>query len=144
MNLHVHLGFAQGREAKLLIEELRVARDEAPAADSLQLGMIHDGAHQELAEATTAMRVENENVCDVGERSVVGDDAREADLLNLSVFRLLIDPEAERVLDGARHHIARNALRPVAVCEEVMDAAEIQARAIGGDDVVALSLVHEL
>ncbi len=47
----------------------------------------------------------------------------------------IINPEAQGMLDGARHNVAWDALRPIAVSQKSMNHVEIEAGRISTDDV---------
>src|SRR5215510_13296558 len=120
-HLHEALRIGGHAEAELLIESVGVAGEERPASQPLQLGMRHDGGHQALPHSMTASRLESEDVTDVGEGGTVADHAGKADLAGA-----LEGAEAQRVLDGAGHRLARHALRPVRRGEKAVDHVEVE------------------
>jgi len=115
---------------------VRIAREQDPAPEALQLRVRGHHLHQPAAQATAAPWLEHVHVAHVGDRGEVGDDAREAHLP-----RALVDAEAERVAQRALEHVARDAVRPVRVREVVVDAVDVEPRRIGADrEPVALPL----
>ncbi len=54
-DLHVHFGLFERVEANLLIQSVRIARQQMPASKLLQIGMVADGLHQLFGNAATAM-----------------------------------------------------------------------------------------
>src|SRR5262245_11979461 len=80
-DLHQSIRISTGLEAELTVEPVGVAREERPAPEPLKLGMRQDRRHEALAHTPSATRRRHEHVADVRERRVVGDHAREPDLL---------------------------------------------------------------
>src|SRR5262249_16627946 len=79
-HLHEALRMSGSAEAELPVESMRIAREERPAPQPLQLGMRHDGGHEALPHPVAAGRLESEDVADVGEGGAVADHACEAAL----------------------------------------------------------------
>jgi len=97
------------------------------APQSLQVRMRHDALHQAFGQALTAMAFQHKDIGDESEGRFIRDDAGEAGQ-RLS----LVETEAERVLDGTLHDIARNAARLVAVfVQKAMDGIKVEPRGIG-------------
>ena len=71
-------GSSMSWKPDLAVERVRVARQEHPAPQVLQLGMRPDHLHQPEGEAPAAVRLEDEHVGEVRERRAVRDDPREA------------------------------------------------------------------
>jgi hypothetical protein len=101
---------------------------------ALQRRVRDDDLHQPHAEAAPAMLREHEHVGEVRERRVVGDDPREADLV-----AGVEQAERERVLDRAHHQLARNSARPVRGGQGRVHDVEVDARRVGGDQVLVSS-----
>ena len=121
------------RSAGLLVEGVGVAGTEHPAAEVLELRMGGDAFHQPDAESVAAMLFEDEDVGDVGEGSVVGDDARATGLSAVAV-----DADGERVFYRALDDVAREVLAgPVRGAEEGVDHVDVETRGVGGDGVVS-------
>ena len=59
---------------------MRVARDELEAAQTLEIGMRHDGLDQPLAQPASPVRLEHVNITEIGKRRAIGHDSREPDL----------------------------------------------------------------
>ena len=77
---HPSRRIVQFRKPELAVQSMRIARDEAPAAQSLQFGMRHDRFHQPFAEGMTSIIFMDEDITDVGKDREIGNDAREAHL----------------------------------------------------------------
>jgi len=107
---------------------MRVARQQNPAPQPLQRGMLRNALHQPLAQPALAMRLQNKNVAQIRDGRKVADDPRKPDL------RIpIINPKAQRVLNGPRHNLTRNPLRPIAIRQESMNHVEIKPRPVGAN-----------
>src|SRR5204862_7541571 len=108
---------------------MRVAGDEMPAPEALEVAMVADRLHELLCDALSAMRRQDEHVRDVAVRRVVRDHAREA-YLHVVVVRA----EAERVLDRALDEIERDAARPVRrLGQEAMNDVDVESIGVRAD-----------
>src|SRR5580765_2867961 len=67
------------------------------------------------------MRFEDEDVGEIAESRVVGDDSGEADELVV-----VVEAETERVLDGPVHDLSRDPPGPVGFPEEFVDHAAVE------------------
>jgi hypothetical protein len=83
------------------------------------------------------VRLQDENVGEVGEGSAVGDHPREAYLL-----RVPVHAETERVLDRAPHDVFWDTRGPVGFLEVAVDRAEVQLRGVGAYAVAVLIGVY--
>ena len=68
------------RRIRTPVQRVRIAREERPAPEALQIRMRHDGRHDPAAHAPAPLRGQHEHVADVGKGRAIGDDPREADL----------------------------------------------------------------
>src|ERR1700757_38900 len=75
------------------------------------------------------MRFQHEHIAEICDRRKIADHPRKA---NLSAATI-INPKAQRMLDGPRHHLPRNALRPIAIGQEIVDDMKIESSGIGAD-----------
>lgn len=128
-----------GCKPELLIEAVGVAGHEAESAKALERGAGENGLHELLGETAAAMALDDEDVAEIGETGVVGDDAGEADergKVGMAGSRDggVIDAPAQGVLDGAFDTLARDAGRPVRGREKGVDRVEIEEGRIGGDE----------
>src|SRR5437868_9890950 len=87
--------------------------------------MFHDAVHDELSKSKSAVPVEHEHIADISIGGVVGDDARETNLL-----LGLVHAETKRIPDRALNRLLRNSLRPIAFSQKAVNDVEVQARAI--------------
>ena len=78
----------------------------------------------QLAEAPTTLRLNDEHIGEVGKRRPVRDETGEADLTTAR----RVDAERERPGDGAADDVLRDAGRPVRFAEHAMNQVQIQAR----------------
>src|SRR6202023_3392376 len=97
MKFHVPLRRLHRCEAKLRVEAVRITSQQGPAAQALQLRMLHDALHEPLTQSATTMRLEHEYVPQVRVGGAIADHTGEA---NLRVFSI-INAKAERMLDGS-------------------------------------------
>src|SRR5438128_12397596 len=95
-------------EAELAVELMRVPREEDPAPEALEVGMRLDGGHELLAHAAAPMRIEHEDIADIGEGGVVRDHAGKANLL---VSAEGAEPGGMR--EGGAPRLTRNPRGPV-------------------------------
>jgi len=122
--------------AKLPVEVMRVGGEEDPAAEALEVGVGHNLLHQHFGEAVAAVGDGDEDVAEVGDGGVVGDDAGEADLRG---GRVMVDAKAEGVGDGALDGLKRDVEGPVGFFgEEGVDKGDVEFFLAGGDGVVAV------
>src|SRR5206468_3688183 len=128
MDLHEALGLRERREAQASVELLLVARRKQQTAQAGEMRMHQRRADEPGREPLPAMRRQHEDVGEVSECRLVGDEAREADLR-----AALVQAEAERMRDGALDELARDARRPVARGEEAVDDVEIELPLLVGD-----------
>src|SRR5581483_3295756 len=118
-----------------LVQAVSVAGAEHPAPQALEMRVGDDRLHQPDAEPLPALLLEHEDIGDVGEGGVVGDDAGEADLGIAA-----IDAEHERVRDRPLELLARDAGGPVrTLAQEGVRDIEVDARGVRADDVLAAS-----
>lgn len=101
-------------ETVLGVEGVRIARHEAEAAEPLKGGVLEDVLHEEFGMAAGAVRGENEDIAEVRERGVIGDNAREADerwevWIGYAWPFAVVHAEAEGVIDGALDTLTRDA-----------------------------------
>ncbi len=91
--------------------------------------MSRDALHQPLAQAAPAMGTQYEHIAQVRHGGKVGDDSSEPNLASAAI----VNPEAEGVSNGPFYYLPRDALRPVAVRQELMDHIHTQALAVCAD-----------
>lgn len=118
---------------------MRIAGNQTPAPESLQVGMLQDALHQQFAQTSTAETIKHENVADIGVGRKVRDDAGKANLL-LSPIHAKTKRILNRPLDG----FSRNAFGPVTIREEAMNQGSIKAPLVGGDAEVSVSFGKRL
>src|SRR6266498_5866399 len=106
--LHDALGVREVAESDLAIQRVSVPGHEHPSAKPLEARVREDRFHQPGREPLPAVRFENEDVGEIGERCRVGNDAREPDLA--AVFE---ETEAQPPLDRPVDDLARDLCRPV-------------------------------
>src|SRR5690242_11991656 len=114
---------------------MRIAGAEHPAAKALQVRMLHYAFHQELRQPASAVRLYDEHVGKIGERREVRNNAGKTNLV-----ATFIRAKTQRVRDAAFHDLARYAFRPVGARQVAVDEVDIQARGIGGDEVVIAAM----
>src|SRR5690242_7925288 len=61
VNLHVPIGILQRLKSEFAVELVRIARNQAPAAQALQFGMLQDGFHEPPTQPATAMLLQDED-----------------------------------------------------------------------------------
>jgi hypothetical protein len=81
-----------------------------------------------------------EYVSQISHGSKIADHSGKPDLR----ARTIINAKAHRMLDGSRHDIFRNALRPVAVRQESMDYVQIEPGRIGADAELATAMFDRI
>jgi len=86
MKFHIAVWGLQRRKAEFGIQIVGVAGQQNPAAQILECRMLDDALHKPFAEAETAMGLEQENIAEIGDGSVVGDYAGKADLTAVFVI----------------------------------------------------------
>lgn len=109
-------------ETELTVKPMCVAGYKAPAAESLQVGMRHDAFHHPLAEGLSTVIFVDEDIAEIGEDCMVGDDAGKADL-----YRAIINAEIQRVFDGAFDQVARAFVCPVGAGEKITNGVNVEA-----------------
>lgn len=110
---------------------MRVVRDQNPAAQILQVRMLHDGLHQPFAEPVGAVIFVNEDVAQIAKDRVIADDARHSDL-----FVSMIDAEDERMFEGAFRAFTWTRVCPIGAREKIADGINIEPRRVGADGVL--------
>lgn len=124
--------------AELAVETVRVARGEGPAAQTLQVGVGHDGFDEPLAETVGAVVFVDEDIAQVGKDGVVADDAGETDLPVA-----VVETEDQRMVEGAFGAFARTSRCPVGAGEESGDGVTVEAGGVGADgEVVPVDFGH--
>jgi hypothetical protein len=108
-----------------------IARQKAPVAQTLEVGVRHDDFHEPGAEAAALVGFEDENVGEVSIRRSIGDDAGETDLLPSAVHS-----ETQGIANGARDNLARNAFAPIGAREKPVDDIEVDPARISRDQTV--------
>ena len=84
-----------------------------------------------------------EDVADIRQRRVVGDDTGEADGARAAIG---VEPEVQRALDAAPHDVERDAGHPVRLLREpALHHLDVELRGVGADDerVAAPLLGHQ-
>ena len=132
MEFHPPLRSPQWGETKLLVESMGIARQQAPAAQSLKPGMFHDALHQALAQALSAKLHQDKYITKIGVGRVVRDNSGKTDLLASKVHS-----KAQRVLNRARYNNFRNSFCPIALGQKRVNRLQVQARAIRTDEKLA-------
>ena len=130
MNFHVALGMGGGLETELLVETVGVEGDQHPAADALQIGVGDNRADERLAQSPAPVFRQDEHIGQVGEGGAIGDDPGEGHL-----FAVMIDPEAEGILDHPFHQDTGNVFGPIGLRDETVDHLEIEEAGICRKDV---------
>src|SRR6266849_3528436 len=122
LDLHQPLGMARFLEAVLAVEPMGIPREEDPAPEALEIRMRLEGRHELLAHAASPMRVQHEDVADIGEGRMIRDHPGKAHL------PLPVEgAETGRMTEGAGHHLARDAGRPVGgPREKPVDRVEVE------------------
>jgi hypothetical protein len=85
MNFHVPIRVLDLVKAELLIKLLRIGRHQHPAAQILQIGMREDRCDERLAQSLPTMLGRNEDVTQVRECCLVGNDPRETNLFPIAI-----------------------------------------------------------
>ena len=85
------------------------------------------------------MRFQNKNIAQVGYSGEVADYAGKANLGTL----VIINPEAQRMLDGARDGLARDAFGPITICEEVINDLKIEPSGIRADEELSATVLDD-
>src|SRR5215471_2095796 len=128
MFFHPALRGVERLKSERLVQAMRVAREQRPAAQPLQVRMGHNALHQPLGEAATAEPRQDVNVSQIREGCTIADDAGKPYLLVAA-----INSETYRVADRALHYRQRNSLRPVGCSQEGMHSGNVKARIVGAD-----------
>lgn len=116
--------------------------------------MLHDGFQQPLAQSAPAMRFQHEHIAKISNGCKVGDNPRKPDLPgyptspsfwgNWRFFaRIIINPEAQRMLNRSRDEVSANPLRPVAVRKKSVDHFQIKQRLVGADQKIGAPGFHD-
>src|SRR6266851_3058957 len=82
----VHRRVSHGCEAKLRVEAVRITSQQRPAAQALQLRMLHDALHEPLTQSATTMRLEHEYVPEVRVGGAIADHTGKANLRAFSII----------------------------------------------------------
>src|SRR6266852_2870565 len=122
LDLHQPLGMARFAEAILAVEPMGISREEDPAPEALKIRMRLDGRHELLAHAASPMRVQHEDVADIGEGRMIRDHPGKAHL------PLPVEgAETGRMTERAGHQLAGDTGRPVGgPREKPMDGVEVE------------------
>src|SRR5581483_6706316 len=128
VKLHPAFGSFEPLETELAVEFVRIASDQAPAPQVLQVGMIQDAADQPLAQAMPAKSLKNKYIGDVSISGVVGDDAGDSDLLFPSKYA-----EAQRILNGTGDHLVRDLSCPIGFGQKTMNYVQVEQGTVGAD-----------
>src|SRR3712207_389501 len=128
-----YLGTPELCEAVGPIKLVGVPGGGHPPPQALQVGVGGDHSDEPPPDSASPVRLQDENVGEVGEGSAVGDHPREAYLL-----RAPVHAETERVLDRATHDVFWDARGPVGFLEVAVDHAEVQLRGVGAYAVAVL------
>ena len=131
MDGHDVFGLEKRAETEFGVEAVGIAGGEEEAAQSLEIRMGHDGAHDFFGDAMATVVGEDENIGDVSEGGIIGDGPGEGDL-----FSFVISAEAEGVLDGSLKDGERDVFGPIGGAQEFVDHRDVQAMAVGGDFVL--------
>jgi len=91
------------------VQAVSILRHQTPTTQALKRGVPHYALHQPFCDASAAMRLEYENVTDVGVRREVGNHPPKADLPIL-----FVDSKTQGVLNRPRDNFPRDSLCPVA------------------------------
>src|SRR5206468_3825008 len=109
-------------EAELSVEPVRILCRQHKAPQSLQLGMLKNGVHQEFGNAAAAMFGYDKDVAKVGERGKISDDTGESDLSPISE-----DTETERVANSLLENLPGHAARPISLTKRLVDEPDIES-----------------
>ena len=112
----------------MLVQAVRVARDQSPAAQTEQVRVGQNGFDQPFAKTVCAVLFMNVYIADIRKDGVIADDARDADL-----FRAFVNAEDQRIGECAFGAFARTAFRPVGAREKISDVINVQALRISAD-----------
>ena len=119
---HPTRGIGEFDEAELTVKSVGIACNEAPAAESLQVGMRHDAFHHPLAEGLSAIIFVDEDIAEIGKDCMISYDTRKADL-----FTAIVDAEVQRMLDGTFDQVARTFICPVGAGEKITNGFDVKA-----------------
>ena|SRR5215207_2351577 len=123
-----------GCEAELLVELVRVIRDQHPAPHFPKVGVLQDGLDKPFAETVGAVFFVDEHIAEVCKNRVIADDPRNTDLLISS-----IDAEHKRIFKRAFGAFPWTCVRPIGLLEKIADGIKIEPRWVGADgELVAL------
>jgi hypothetical protein len=104
------------------VQFVSIASSQQKVPQALQIGASDDALDQPLAQATTAMGFEDENVTQPSKGCVIGHDAGKSYLLVA-----IVHPKAKRVLNRLFDHVERAALRPIrGARQKLVDKAKVQ------------------
>lgn len=93
---------------ELPIQSVRIAGEQNPAPQALQVGMRHYGFHQPFRKSMAAVCFEHVYVAEIGNGGEIGNDPGKPDL-----FILMVHPKAKRVFNCPFHRLPRNIQAPV-------------------------------
>src|SRR5690348_6988820 len=127
-NLHVAIRMIERVEAELFVEFLRVLRDQHPTPNPLQFRVSEDSPDQALAQTTSAKWLENNHVRQISIRRVIGDCAREANLLLATV-----NTESQRIPYCFAHHFTRTRPSPILLLKNLANFFQVEPGGISAD-----------
>jgi hypothetical protein len=139
VHFHVSLGRLERREPELRVESVRIARNQAPAPESLQPRVPPDATHEQLAHSLAAEPRLDKNISNIGICRIVGDHARETNL-----FSSFIGSETEGILNRPCDRLLRNTACPITGTQEGMDCVEIQPGFVSTDEKTSLAILLHL
>src|ERR1700733_1390358 len=116
-----------------------VSRGQNPAPQSLENRMRHDTLHQPLTQAASAVRFQHEHIAQISDGSEIADHAGKSNLRAVSI----INSKTERVLNRPSDNLFRNSLRPITICEEIVNYIQVQPRMIGADQKITAPIFSD-
>ncbi len=127
---------SQRFETKLSVQPVCVFGCQQESPEPLQFFVARDEFHKPLRQAVASMRVEDEDICEIRERCLIGNHTSEAYLLRPEVHA-----KTKRVCDGSLYNFAWNTRRPITLRKKRMNDCDIDALAISGNLIFAAACI---
>jgi hypothetical protein len=130
-DFHVSFGIRLWGESHGRVEAVGIAGHQLEPSNFLKLWVGQDGSDEPFSQALSAVRLYDEYVAQVGVGCEVGNHPSETHL-----FGLVVEAEAEGILQGLSHAIDADALCPVAVGQKLVNDTGIEPGWIRRNGVV--------
>src|ERR1051326_6534530 len=120
---------------------MRIAGQQRPPAQTLQVRMSYDALHHPFGQAMSAILRQHEDVSEISEGCAVSDDSRKS---NLTIT--FVNTERKRVLDGSLYGFDRNPGCPIRVGQKSVNCFNVNSCGIRGNFKLASQplLIHQL